>query len=227
MDLSTKIPLQLPLWETVETTPQQQIPHESGVTQSPCLASGFEEQGSGRFSTEVADRIKAPQRESSRKVYQSRWTIFGKWCHLNQVEVTSATIPNVAQFLNYLFSEKNLNPATITGYRTAIADGLGLAGQAISKSLELNRLIASFYRDKPKPNKSIPTWELSLVLLALTKAPFEPLDKADMKWLTYKTVFLLSLASGKRRSENHAGTFSLVSSRRNWPEVTLAPSPAF
>ena len=213
--------------DSVETTPQQQIPHESGVSQSPCLASGFEKQSSGRFSAEVAERIKAPQRESSRKVYQSRWSIFGKWCDQNQVEVTSATIPNVAEFLNYLFTEKTLKPATISGYRTAIADGLGVSGQAISKSSELNRLIASFFRDKPKPNKSIPTWDLSLVLLSLTKAPFEPLQEASMKWLTYKTVFLLSLASGKRRSEIHAWTHSSVSSRRDWSQVTLAPSPNF
>ena len=43
----------------------------------------------------------------------------------------------------------------------------------------------------------------------------------------YKTVFLLALASGKRRSEIHACTHSSVSSRRNWSEVTVSPSPAF
>ena len=36
-----------------------------------------------------------------------------------------------------------------------------------------------------------------------------------------------SLASGKRRSEIHAWTHSSVSSRRNWSEVTVFPSPAF
>ena len=84
----------------------------------------------------------------------------------------------------------------------------------------------SFTRDRPKPNRSILTWDLSLVL-GLTKAPFEPLSEVPLKWLTYKTVFLLALASGKRRSEIHAWTHSYVSSRRNWSEVTVSPSPAF
>ena len=203
------------LEDITETTTFQQVPQQRGVPESTCVASGFQESNSGRFSSEVAERIKAPQRESSRKVYQSRWTIYGQWCTENKVDITSTAVPQVAEFLNYLFTVKNLKPATITGYRTAIADALGSQGEFISKSLELNRLIASFTRDRPKPNRSIPTWDLSLVLLRLTKPPFEPLSEAPLKWLTYKTVFLLALASGKRRSEIHAWTHSSISSRRN------------
>ena len=102
---------------------------------------------------------------------------------------------------------------------------MGSQGELILNTLELNRLIASFTRDRPKRNSSIPPWDFSLVL-GLTKPPFEPLSEAPLKWLTYKTVFLLALASGKRRSEIHAWTHSSVSSRRNWSEVTLSP-PAF
>ena len=215
------------LEDTSEAATFQQVPQQRGVPESTCVASGFQESNSGRFSSEVAERIKAPQRESSRKVYQSRWTIYGQWCTENKVDITSTAVPQVAEFLNYLFTVKNLKPATITDYRTAIADALGSQGEFISKSLELNRLIASFTRDRPKPNRSIPTWDLSLVFLGLTKPPFEPLSEAPLKWLTYKTVFLLALASGKRRSEIHAWTHSSVSSRRNWSEVTVSPSPAF
>ena len=176
------------LEDTTETATFQQVPQQRGVPEPTCVASGFQESNSGRFSSEVAERIKAPQRESSRKVYQSRWTIYGQWCSQNKVDISSATVPQVAEFLNYLFTVKNLKPATITGYRTAIADALGSQGELISKTLELNRLIASFTRDRPKPSRSIPTWDLSLVLLGLTKPPFEPLSEAPLKWLTYKTV---------------------------------------
>ena len=192
------------LEDITETTTFQQVPQQRGVPESTCVASGFQESNSGRFS----------------------WTIYGQWCTENKVDITSTAVPQVAEFLNYLFTVKNLKPATITGYRTAIADALGSQGEFISIS-ELNRLIASLTRDRPKPNRSIPTWDLSLVLLGLTKPPFEPLSEAPLKWLTYKTVFLLALASGKRRSEIHAWTHSSVSSRRNWSEVTVSPSPAF
>ena len=210
-----------------ETTPLTPVSRSLSIPESPCLASGLQETNSRGFSKEVAERIKAPQRESSRKVYQSRWSIYEKWCQEHKMDITLSTVQQVAEFLNYLFTVKNLKPATISGYRTAIADSLGSEGESISKSSELNRLIASFARDRPKPNSSIPTWDLSLVLLALTKGPFEPLQDAPIKWLTYKTVFLLALASGKRRGEIHAWTHSSVSSRSNWSQVTVAPSPAF
>ena len=48
-----------------------------------------------------------------------------------------------------------------------------------------------------------------------------------MKLLTFRTVFLLALASGKRRSEDHAWTHSSLSYKENWSQVTLAPSTAF
>ena len=92
------------------------------------------------------------------------------------------TISNIAEFLNHLFTFKNLKPATIAGYRTAIADHLRHFGQEVSKSLNPNRLIASFYRDKPIANRGIPTWDMSLVLLALTKVPFEPLKDAVLSF---------------------------------------------
>ena len=213
--------------QSPEATLQSQIPQESGVSEPPCLVSGLLQEGQGGFSVEVADRIKAPQRQSSRRVYDSRWAIFQKWAQENQVDVTKPTIPQIADFLNHLFTDRNLKPRTIAGYRTSVADGLGSAGQMVSQSLDLNRLIASFHRDRPSANRSIPNWDLSLVLLALTRAPFEPLGKADLKILTFKTVFLLALASGKRRSEIHAWTFDSFSRKRDWSQVTFSPSTAF
>ena len=84
-----------------------------------------------------------------------------------------------------------------------------------------------FYRDKPILNRGIPSWDLSLVLISLTKAPFEPLKDASLKILTFKTVFLMALASGKRRGEVHAWTFSSLRHKPHWKEVTISPSPAF
>ena len=94
------------------------------------------QEGQGGFSVEVADRIKAPQRESSRRVYDSRWAIFQKWAQENQVEFTKPSIPQVADFLYHLFTDKNLKPRTIACYRTSVADGLGSAGQMVSQSLD-------------------------------------------------------------------------------------------
>ena len=102
-------------------------------------------------------------------------------------------------FLLHLFKERNLQPSTIEGYRTAIADMIGNVELNISKDENLTHLLDSFHRDKRKGRRGVPSWNLSLVLHQLPKAPFEPLRKASLKHLTFKTVFLLALGSGKKK----------------------------
>ena len=65
------------------------------------------------------------------------------------------------------------------------------------------------------------------MLHQLTKAPFEPLKEASLKHLTFKTVFLLTLGSGKRRSEIHAWQDKNIRHQSNWSKVSLCPSPSF
>ena len=97
----------------------------------------------------------------------------------------------------------------------------------ISKDENLTRLLDSFHRDRPKGRRGIPSWNLSLVLHQLTKAPFEPLKEASLKHLTFKTVFLLALGSGKRRSEIHAWQNKNIRHQSDWSKVSLYPSPSF
>ena len=70
-----------------------------------------------------------------------------------------------------MFQDKKLQPSTIDGYRSAIADKLGNFPINISKDENLTCLLDTFHRDRPKSRR------------------------------TFKTVFLLALGSGKRRSE--------------------------
>ena len=211
---------------SVKTTVQSEVPSESYVSESACLAPRHHSESLESFSEQVADRIKAPQRPSSRRLYESRWSIFELWCQQNTVVSTEPSISVIAEILKNLFIVKNLKPATIAGYRISIADHLGPFGQEVGRSLHLNRLLASFYRDKPILNRVIPSWDLSLVLISLTKAPSEPLKDASLKILTFKTVFLMALASGKRRGEVHTWTFSSLGHKPHWKEVTISP-PAF
>ena len=96
----------------------------------------------------------------------------------------------------------------------------------ISKDENLTHLLDSFHRDKPKGRQGIPTWNLFLVLHQLPKAPFEPLRKASLKHLTFKTVLLLPLCSDKRRSDIHAWLYKNIR-QENWSKVSLYPSIFF
>ena len=213
--------------QPVDTALQSDPSQKSDKSKSPCLApraTTIKEQG---FSEAVAARIEAPQRRSTRSVYEAKWAIFTKWCLTNQVDFRSPPVKSVADFLMYLFEDKKLQPSTIDGYRSAIADKLGPTTVNISKDDNLTRLLESFHRDRPKGRRGIPSWNLSLVLHQLTKAPFEPLREASLKHLTFKTVFLLALGSGKRRSEIHAWQHKNIRHQSDWSKVSLFPSPSF
>ena len=213
--------------EPADPTVQSVSPQRSPRAQPPCLApraSSIQAQG---FSDEVATRIEAPQRQSTRAIYESKWSIFVKWCESHKVDFGSPSLNQVAEFLLFLFKEKNLQPSTIDGYRTAIADKIGCDKVNFGKDENLTRLLDSFHRDKPKGLRGVPSWNLSLVLHQLTQSPFEPLRKVSLKHLTFKTVFLLALGSGKRRSEIHAWVHRNIRHQEDWANVSLFPSPCF
>ena len=201
-----------PSVSAIQPGPSQE-PVESEPTCLAPRASAIKEQG---FSEAVAARIEAPQRRSTRSVYEAKWTIFTKWCLSNQVDFRAPPLKAIADFLLHLFQDKKLQPGTIDGYRSAIADKLGNSTINVSKDENLTRLLDSFHRDRPKGRRGIPSWNLSLVLHQLTKAPFEPLKESSLKHLTFKTVFLLALGSGKRRSEIHAWLHKNIRHQSDW-----------
>ena len=210
---------------TTQTVPQLRVPQQSATSQPPRLVSRngqLQEQG---FSVEVAERIAAPQRSSTRTIYKSKWALFEKWCRENSVDFTPS-VKQISDFFMYLYQDLNRCPSTIDGYRTAIVDTLGPMAHHIAHNADLHRLLSSFHRNHPKSSRNLPKWNLC-VLNELTKATFEPMKDTDLKHLTLKTAFLLALASGKRRSEIHAWVANKVSNLGQWEKVALFPCSDF
>ena len=109
-------------------------------------AKAIKEQG---FSSPVALRIEAPQGCSTRTVYEAKWSVFVRWCETSQLDFRSPSIKQVADFFLHLFQENNLQPSTIDGYRSAIADKLGNASLNVSKDENLTHLLDSFHINSP------------------------------------------------------------------------------
>ena len=213
--------------DPTQTVPQVCVPQQPTTAEPPRLVSRsgqLQEQG---FSVEVAERIAAPQRSSTRTIYKSKWALFEKWCRENSVDFSTPSVKQIADFFMYLYQDLNRRPSTIDGYRTAIVDTLGPMAHHIAHNADLHRLLSSFHRDRPKSSRNLPKWNLSVVLNELTKAPFEPMKDTYLKHLTLKTAFLLALASGKRRSEIHAWVANKVSNLGQWEKVALFPSSDF
>ena len=116
------------------TVPQLCVSQQSTVSQPPRLVSRsgqLQEQG---FSVEVAERIAAPQRSSTRTMYKSKWALFEKWCRENLVDFSTPSVKQVSDFFMYLYQDLDRRPSTIDGYRMAIVDTLGPVGLHISQS---------------------------------------------------------------------------------------------
>ena len=81
----------------------------------------------------------------------------------------SSSIKQTADFLLYLFQEKNLQPSTIDDYRTAIADKIGNDSLNMSKDENLYMLLGSFHQDRSKGRGCFPSCKSSLILHQLIK----------------------------------------------------------
>ena len=110
--------------------------------------------------------------------------------------------------MEYLFRVRRLQAASINNYRSAIAfywkricDYDVPMDDPVIKNL-----MRSFRRERPGPTKATVDWDLKLVLEFFRSDRFSSWSSLSDKDLTLKTIFLLALATGKRRSELHAFT---------------------
>ena len=105
-------------------------------------ASAIEEQG---LSEAVAATIEAPKRGAIRSVYEASWPFTNDVSLLRWTSGPPPPVKSVADFLMYLFQDRKLQPSTIDGYRSAIADRLGNSPIKISKDENLARLLDNFH----------------------------------------------------------------------------------
>lgn len=133
----------------------------------------------------------------------------------------------MADFLTFMFEDKKCAVSTLRGYRSVILNTLrDQANADFRDDIFLRNLLSNFAVERPRSLRSLPQWDLSLVMSRLTRAPFEPLRSTTMQALSWKTAFLVALASAKRRSELRAFSYKVLHPE-NWSSVTLRPLASF
>ena len=155
-----------------------------------------------QFPSEVAEHVSKARRVSTAKIYDAKWQIFRDWATQRKIDPIQATPQIVADFLTFLFSVKKCQVSTIKGYRSTISNTLKYkTGYNFGSHPVLSELIKSFAIQRPVDRSLAPKWDLAFVLSHMCKAPFEPLDKASLFYLSVKTVFLVTLATARRVSK--------------------------
>ena len=133
----------------------------------------------------------------------NKWKVFGEWCQSKQLEPDKTIVPQLSEFLTFLFEVKHLSVSSITGYRSCISKIFTSRGINISHYEDLNMLVKSFYIEHPARRES-PRWDLMVVLRHLLKT-------SSISDITRKTAFLLSLATTNWNSEVGHSVLTYVS----------------
>ena len=220
--LLTQPPLALPCWDKLLRQPHCSLFHQGVHALEPSRVATLKRhyRKSG-FSGRAARVLSGVLRESSSRLYQSRWKIFCGWCRGRGVAPVNATVPVVVDFLIHLRQDKGLSVSAVKGYCSALNSVLALKGRDLAASREITTLLRSFARLVNPVELRPPAWDVFLVLQSLTGAPYEPLQTCEERFLAQKTLFLLALASAKRIGELHALSYR-VSHTRDWGEVSFA-----
>ena len=156
---------------TPQAVPQLRVLQQPATPQPPRLVSRsgqLQEQG---LSVEVAERIAAPQRSSTRTIYKSKWALFEKWCRENLVDFSTPCVKQISHFFMYLYQDLNRRPSTIDGYRTAIVDTLDPSGQHIAHNEDLMRLLPVSTRIAPKVPENSSSGTFLLFSMSSQKHP--------------------------------------------------------
>lgn len=134
------------------------------------------------------------RKKTTHKIYFKVWKTFQLFCGGSQIDPEHCSIAKVLDFLQAGL-DKGLRPATLKVHISA-------RSSFFSRSLASDPWVARFIRGAERilPTRRITTlpWDLSLVLSALTKPPFEPIEDILVKFLTLKEAFLVAITTARR-----------------------------
>ena len=162
-------------------------------------------------SREAASMMSRCLQESSQQVYESHWSRFVAFCRRKRWHVFRVRSHHFSTYMMHLFRDRLL-PSTIISHRTSVASVLRHRVYDPAANPHIKLLVRAFRLERPVQRRIMPKWDLHLVLLSLLRPSFtsseEDGESSDdvipLKWRTLKCVFLLALASARRRSYRHA-----------------------
>ncbi|XP_070602642.1 uncharacterized protein [Erythrolamprus reginae] len=149
----------------------------------------------------VIDTMQAARRPSTSRIYQATWAAFCKFCDKDLQDPREASVITVLEFLQ-AGVERGLAPNTLRRQVAALAT---MIQTPESRPLAQHPWIRDFIKGATNkhspPVRRFPSWDLTWVLKALTKPPFEPLRSIPIRLLSIKTAFLVAVTSARRVSE--------------------------
>ncbi|CAC5377945.1 unnamed protein product [Mytilus coruscus] len=189
------------LGEFVDSTQSQDMPSESSNVEFSRMAPIDRNFKAGGFSESARNLLNASWRKGTQRDYIAKFEKYSSWCTGKQIDPYSATLSQIADFLAPLF-ESGLQYRTISGYRSMLSAVLSpIDNYLVGQHPYISRLIKGVFHSRPPKTNLLPEWDLEIVLKALENEPFEPLCEASLKFITFKTVFLIAITTFRRCSD--------------------------
>ena len=213
--------------------PRTSIPQRSQTVGSGRVALIRDILKSHRIPDTVVDMAADPLRDSSSHVYNSHWKAFAIWANEKGLHPKDLSFFTLAEYLVHLFSlNKKVN--TILVHKASISSVLKLLNPPTTlQETTLQNVIRRMTILRPREQEVLPRWHLSVVLKGLMKPPFT-INGSDrqisLELLSYKTAFLVALASGARGSElvalsraSHNLDFTMLPSGAKQVSIRMVP----
>ena len=187
---------------------------------------------SQHLKPQVIDHVLSSRRQSTNRLYDIRWRVWYDHCLSLSIDPLHPTVAEFAAFLTNLHESKRLSAGTIAGYKSAIVSTISLArgvrSPNFSTSVVISHLLDGFRRATYSRTNLCPRWDITVVLSFL-RDHCEPLASVHMRLLTFKTVFLVAMATARRISGIHAisGLPRDISFNKDLSSVTLNFLPEF
>ena len=201
---------------------------QSEQSTSFCLDALNSRRREAGISSDAAGIAANSIRPSTVRTYDARVRKFISWAEGNCCNPVEASLAQVTSFLTSIF-RGGLQVSTVRNYRSALSSiHRGFAdGSTIGTNVVISQLLTGMFNERPTVRRLRPSWSINEVLEVLSKPPYEPMDKSTLEHLTHKTVFLITAASGRRRSCIHALTTKPHFLRIDTRGARLLPDPSF
>ncbi|XP_073437645.1 uncharacterized protein [Dendrobates tinctorius] len=175
------------------------------------------------FSSRVIQTMIRARKPASSHIYHRYWKAFFRWCNDNDVFPLSFSIPSICGFLQSGL-DAGLSLSTLKGQVSALA----ILFQKDQASLpQVKTFLQGVAHVAPPHHSPIDPWDLNLVLGALQKAPFEPIQDIPLSLLSWKVAFLIAITSIRRVSELAALSCRSPYLILHQDKVVLRPVPSF
>ena len=135
---------------------------------------------------------------STQKGYNCTFSKFSSYCSENNLDPTRCTPEDIARYLMFLY-ENGAKYSSVNLARSAISKfHKGFDGVPAGQNKIVCNAVKAVFRLIPPLPKYVATFDVALVLDYLKSLPANP--QLSLKLLTYKTLFLLTVASISRVS---------------------------